>query len=175
MRKGFWLSAAVVAAALTALACGGGESTPGRPGSPGAGNAAAVIPTVTLGTPITFTDNGAEASVVVTAVDAKAKSTNQFDTNERGQFVAISVEATAVRGASDVGPSNFRFIGNTGDVFQAEILIAGIKPALDAMTEIQEGQKKTGKVVFDCEPAKITGGKIQLSDDLGNPVGYWTF
>ncbi len=179
MRKGPWWTGAAAAAAVLMLACGsGGESSRPGPGASVVGGqdaAPAGPPTVALGSAVVFSDSGAEVSVVVAAVDAKAKSNNQFDRAERGQFVAITVEATAVKGSNDIGPSNFRFVGGDGNVFQAEIMVAGIQPQLDSMTTIQQGQKKSGKVIFDCDPAKIPGGKIQLSDDSGDPVGYWTF
>lgn len=175
-RRGRSIAAITTAAFALALslACGGGSGSSGTGSGPGGDAAPAGPATVALGTPIVVEDGSATASVVLTKVEANAKSHNQFDKSERGQFFAISVEITATKGASDIGPSNFRFIGNDGTVYQTEFVV-GITPQLDAMTEIQQSQKKVGKVVFDCEPAKVAGGKIQLSDDGGDPVGYWTF
>ena len=167
----------VAAALIFGWGCGGGTSNTGNSSDSGYGeqSAPAGPATVALGAPVTVADGSATATVVVNKVE-KAKSDNRFQPPPaRGQFVAVTVEITATKGASDVGPSNFRFIGSDGTVYKAEILVVGIDPELDSATEIAEGQKKSGKVVFDCDPAKITGGKIQLSDDGGDPVGYWSF
>lgn len=178
------LTVTVLAAALAVagLGCAGGgtvTSSDNAPvsGAPAAADKAAGPVTVALGQPITVPDGSAQATVVATKVDKAAKA-NQFTPPKRGQFVAVTVEITATQGATDLGPSNFRFIASDGTVYQAEAFVAGIEPQLDAMTEIAQGQKKTGKVVFDCETAKIAGGKIQVSGDGfggGDPVGYWTF
>lgn len=175
MRSSHRLLAAVagVAAAALILACGSGGSGSGS-GSGGEPAKDAAAPTLALGGVQEFKDGPAKVKVVVSAVDKNARSSNQFDKSERGQFVAATVEVTAVDGDTDIGPSNFRFIASDGTVYKAKPLVVGIDPPLDAMTTIHVGQRKTGKVVFDCEAAKIEGGKIEVSADGGKPVAYWT-
>lgn len=162
-----------VAILITLLACGSGGSGDSNTGTGPQQNT--TVETKAVKQTLTMKDSGSEVSVLLQAVDTKAVSDNKFSQPKRGQFVAITVEITAAKGSNDVGPSNFRFVGADGNVSLAEFLVVGIEPGLDASTTIQEGQKKSGKVVFDVDPAKIAGGKIQLSTDGGNPVGYWTF
>lgn len=177
MRKNSRLfTVAGVAAVVSMLACSGSpSSSPGSGSNPGAGNGqAAAVTTVAVGQAIVIKDGSVETTVVVASIDAKAKSDNQFTQPKRGQFVAISVEITATKGSSDLGPSNFRFVAADGNVYLAEILVVGIEPQLDAMTKVEQGQKKSGKVVFDADPAKVIGGKVEVRTDGGDPVGYWT-
>ncbi|MEU8077047.1 DUF4352 domain-containing protein [Catellatospora citrea] len=129
--------------------------------------------TVKVGQALNLTGRSTETKVTVKSVK-KAKSDNMFDEPERGQYVAVSVDIFATKGQTDLGPSNFRLIAKDGTVYQCEILIAGIKPQLDAMTTVEQGQRKTGLVVFDIDPEKFAGLKVQVSDDSGEVQGYWT-
>lgn len=129
--------------------------------------------TVKIGRAINVDFLGSRAKVTVKSVK-KAKSDNMFDKPERGQYVAVDVDIFATKGDCDLGPSNFRLIAKDGTVYQSEILVAGIQPQLDAMTTVRQGQRKTGKVVFDVDPGKVVGLKVELSDDFSDAQGYWT-
>jgi hypothetical protein len=128
------------------------------------------------GQAIAVQDGPAQAEVTVSGLNLNAASDNQFNKARRGQFVTIQVVVAAVKGASDVGPSNFRIVGADGTVTKAEIFdTAGFGGKLAVSTTIQEGQRKEGLVVFDCDPAKLATVKIEFSDDQGHPQAYWTF
>lgn len=94
---------------------------------------------------------------------------------KRGQFVAALVEIAATVGGSDVGLRNFRFVASDGNVSLAESFVVGIDPQLDPVSHIEQGQKKTGYVIFDCYPGKIAAGKVQVSAEDGTVIGYFTF
>ncbi|MFD0597131.1 DUF4352 domain-containing protein [Catellatospora coxensis] len=129
--------------------------------------------TVKVGQPIDVKFMSAQTRVTVKSVK-KAKSPNQFTQPKRGQFVAVMVDIFATKGQTDLGPSNFRLIAKDGTVYQSEFLVVGIDPQLDAMTTINEGQRKNGNVVFDADPANFAGAKVELTDDFGEVQGYWT-
>lgn len=179
-----------VAGTVVALAGGGDTDPPSAvaatddppsPADPSESAAAAPPPspaadgpvTVKVGQAVNVSSGGAQTKVTIKSVK-KAKSTNMFDEAERGQFVAVDVDIFATKGETDLGPSNFRLIAKDGTVYKYEIMIAGIKPQLDAMTTVQEGQRKTGKVVFDIDPEKFAGLKVELLDDFGDVQSYWT-
>ncbi|MEV0456464.1 DUF4352 domain-containing protein [Catellatospora methionotrophica] len=128
---------------------------------------------VKVGQALNLKARGSETKVTIKSVK-KAKSDNMFDKPERGQYVAVNVDIFATKGQTDLGPSNFRLIAKDGTVYQYEILVAGIDPQLDAMTTVEQGQRKTGLVVFDIDPEKFAGLKVQVSDDYGDVQGYWT-
>lgn len=177
----------MVVLAVVVVCCGGGmilytvgkdkvdQATPGQtvPGN--------VVPqdgvkTVTGGQPVAgLKDGGSELQVTVSSINRAAKSSNQFDTAQKGQFVTVQVDVVASKGANDIGPSNFRLISADGTVNLAMFVVAGIEPQLESSTEIQQGQRKSGLVVFDCDPAKLATVKIEFSDDRGRPQAYWTF
>jgi hypothetical protein len=129
--------------------------------------------TVKVGQGIDMKSSRTETKVTVKTVK-KAKSNNQFDDAKRGQFVAVNVDIFATKGSTDLGPSNFRLIAADGTVYQSEFLVAGIQPQLDMMTTVEQGQRKTGLVVFDIDPEKFAGLKVQVSDDFSDVQGYWT-
>lgn len=133
------------------------------------------VPQAAMGATVEYPGNKPEIRVTVSDIKRNVKSDNQFDKPDHGGYATVKVELTALKGTSDIGPSNFRLIGADGTVFKAEFLVAGIDGQFDAMTEIQEGQKKVGVVVFDVDPAKVASGKIELSSDGGSPLAYWTF
>lgn len=153
------------------------------PSQNAAGSAAAPSPTkaaepegpatVKVGQGINIKARGTETKVTIKSVK-KAKSDNSFDEPKRGQYVAVNVDIFATKGSTDLGPSNFRLVAKDGTVYQYEILVAGIQPQLDAMTTVEQGQRKTGLVVFDIDPEKFAGLKVQASDDSGDVRGYWT-
>jgi hypothetical protein len=184
--------ALVVVSALVVVCCGGGlilyaagkgavdqaASQLATPGQTAAGNVAPQdgVKTVAGGQPVAgLRDGGSELQVTVSSINRAAKSSNRFDTAEKGQFVTVQVDVLAVKGPNDIGPSNFRLISADGTVNLAEFLVAGIDPKLESSTEIQQGQRKSGLVVFDCDPAKLATVKIEFTDDRGRPQAYWTF
>lgn len=129
--------------------------------------------TVKVGQAVDVKFMSAQTRVTIKSVK-KAKSPNQFTQPKRGQFVAVMVDIFATKGQTDLGPSNFRLIAKDGTVYQSEFLVVGIDPQLDAMTTINEGQRKNGNVVFDVDPANVAGAKVELTDDFGEVQGYWT-
>lgn len=129
--------------------------------------------TVKVGQAINVKFLNDETRVTVKSIK-KAKSPNQFTQPKRGQFVAVMVDIFAAKGDTDLGPSNFRLVAKDGTVYKAEFLVVGIDPQLEAMTTINEGQRKNGYVVFDVDPDKVAGAKVELTDDFGDVQGYWT-
>jgi hypothetical protein len=186
---------AIVIGSLIALCCVGGvvvvlasgDDTPASTAATDAATDAAGKPTaaaptkadepdgpvtVKVGEAINVRSRSTETKVTIVTV-AKAKSDNSFDKPVRGQYVAVNVDIFATKGATDLGPSNFRLVASDGTVYKYEIMVAGIEPQLDAMTKVEQGQRKTGLVVFDIDPAKFAGLKVQVSDDSGDVQGYW--
>jgi hypothetical protein len=80
----------------------------------------------------------------------------------------------ATKGATDLGPTNFRLIAADGTVYQAELLVVGMDPKLASSTKVQEGQRKKGNVVFDIVPGSIAGFKVEVTNDYGKVCGNWT-
>ncbi|GAA2395467.1 hypothetical protein Cme02nite_55710 [Catellatospora methionotrophica] len=112
--------------------------------------------TVKVGQAINVKFLNDETRVTVKSIK-KAMSPNQFTQPKRGQFVAVMVDIFAAKGDTDLGPSNFRLIAKDGTVYKAEFLVVGIDPQLDAMTTVNEGQRKNDNIVFDVDPDKVAG------------------
>ncbi|MDI1465017.1 DUF4352 domain-containing protein [Catellatospora sp. KI3] len=129
--------------------------------------------TVKVGQAVNMKSRSTETRVTIKSVK-KAKSDNQFTQPNRGQFVAVMVDILATKGTTDLGPTNFRLVATDGTVYQTEVLVVGIEPQLDFMTTVQQGQRKNGYVIFDVDPEKVAHLKVELSDDFGDPQGYWT-
>lgn len=174
MRMNNWiLSMSLAVAVAGSLACGGVGSDDILFAGPPV--------TVELGESITFTESksnkeedASKAKITVTAVDVHAASSREFEKPKRGQFVIVSVEVEVSVGDSDIWPRSFHLVGSDGTVWGDEPGPSGFEPMLDDLT-VHQGQRKSGAVLFDADPAKLATGKVELVNWRGKPVGYWTF
>jgi hypothetical protein len=94
---------------------------------------------------------------------------------DRGLFVATKVTALAQRDGLQVNPFYFAVVDSSGQKYDATITGDGFGPALSA-TELAKGQRTTGTVVFDTEPA-ARHGKIVMLDwlDQSRTIATWTY
>jgi hypothetical protein len=94
---------------------------------------------------------------------------------DRGLFVATKVSAVAQRDGLQVNPFYFAVVDSSGQKYDATITGDGFGPALNA-TELAKGQRTTGTVVFDTEPA-ARHGKIVMLDwlDQSRTIATWTY
>ncbi|SHG11274.1 hypothetical protein [Streptoalloteichus hindustanus] len=137
------------------------------------------IPTVAPGTPVTVHERRAEYVVTVSDIRPNVPAPNQFDRpTDGGVFLTAQVEF-AVSEAADPIPvfasaTRFKFVyadGTTNNTAHAGFSIPGRK--LDTLT-LAAGQKTNGMIVFEVDPNRLAGARIQVDDRGGAPAGYWT-
>lgn len=176
---------AAVALAATLIACGSGDPKSSPADSAGSGAPAAAKTTgksgpttVAAGAAVNITTSGGDQlTVTVGAPQAKVPSGNQFITSKKGQFfvVTATVEFKTGKDTYYANTGDFKLITADGTVCEAEF-VSTIEPSFES-TQLNAGQKTTGKVVFDV-PATVavgSGAKIQFEGSWdGKAAAYWT-
>jgi hypothetical protein len=172
-----------IGAVMTAV--GGDKTTPGAAtttGVPAAtGTTEATTPatagakTAQLGGTLVFKGafGGSEIHYTLAADKTYTKST-RFDLKpEKGVFFAVAATIEAKKGSAYASSYDFALIGADGTVYEPAGSL-GFANALDA-TQINEGQKKAGLVVFDVPQAALAKAKIELRADFfsSGDAGYW--
>lgn len=158
---------------LTVVGCGSGakdadtdaESKPDKPANQ-----------TTVGKALTVTmESGAKAKVTILKVTTAKKGKGDLaEKPENGQFVVVDVQIEVTDKVFPVNPLYVQYQGADSKVFDSgdgNAATAGFEPALDS-GDVQKGQTTRGFVVFDTSAAK--GKQIQVTDELGSPVAYWT-
>jgi len=172
-----------VAAALLLLTVGGcGSGTTG--GDPPADAArvestkAAEKPanTAAVGKALTVkVQSGATAEVTVLKVTTAKKGKGEFaEKPANGQFLVVDVRIKVTGERFSVNPLYVKYQAADEKVFdsgEGNGFAAGYEPALPA-GEVPEGQMSRGFVVFDVPVG--AGKQIQLTDELGGPIAFWT-
>ncbi|GGM37125.1 hypothetical protein GCM10012275_05340 [Longimycelium tulufanense] len=132
--------------------------------------------TAPVGTPLEPVGFGTdEITVTVTGVRRDVPAENGYVQPKRGEFLAADVEVKAIRVAEtvDVHPLKFKVVYADGEVAQATFYSGQAGKRL-TVTRLNTGQHVSGTLVFDVDPARVAGAKIQFADPTGQPAAYWT-
>jgi uncharacterized lipoprotein len=132
--------------------------------------------TTTVGKPLTVkVQSGATAEVTVLKVTTAKKGKGEFaEKPANGQFVVVDVQIKVTGKQFSVNPLYLKYQAADDKVFdssEGNAFGAGFEPALQS-GDVPEGQSSRGYVVFDT-PAG-TGKQVQLTDELGSPIAFWT-
>lgn len=130
----------------------------------------------TVGKPLTIkVQSGATAEVTVLKVTTAKKGKGEFaEKPANGQFVIVDVQIKVTGGQFPVNPLYVGYQAADAKVYEAadgNAFAAGYEPELQS-GDVPEGQTSRGLVVFDT-PAGA-GKQIQLTDELGSPIAFWT-
>lgn len=165
---------------LTVAGCGS-SSTGGDPPADAAqveSTKAADKPanTAAVGKPLTVKiQSGATADVTVLKVTTAKKGKGEFaEKPANGQFVVVDVQIKVTGKQFSVNPLYVKYQAADDKVFdsgEGNGFAAGFEPALQS-GDVPEGQTSRGYVVFDVPAA--AGKQIQLTDELGSPIAFWT-
>ncbi|WP_212831467.1 DUF4352 domain-containing protein [Catellatospora sp. TT07R-123] len=175
------LTAVLILAALTALACGvkpqraDVEGT-GPSGAPASTAAPQGPPSAKVGQTIT-TSGGLGDNRVSYTVAKATRHTAAPDSSlirpKKGVFVALAVEVRVVSGKTYACYCDFALVAADGSLFEP-VLPFGFDDGMQSVT-LNSGEKVAGVVVFDVPKDALAGLRAQLRPDLGNDVrGYWT-
>lgn len=167
-----------IGAALTAM---GGDSTPGTSvtGAPAAtgtnGTTTAAAKTAQLGQTLIFKGafGGSEIHYTVSADKTYTQAPGYPAKPEKGVYYVINAGVEAKKGSAFASPFDFALIGADGTVYEPTAPL-GFDNALTG-TQINEGQKTAGRVVFDVPQAALAKAKIELRADFfsSGDAGYW--
>lgn len=179
MKRVILVSALVILGGFS-LACGvgGTSASPSDDNPPSSGKTPTQDEssgplTLTVGKSMKVESDGATATV--TLVSAKSYDQDQTpgfpQEPQNGVFEVISVKAVSTKGQFPVNPFYFKLVGPSGQAY--ETTPATFDPQLNAVN-LNAGQNTSGNVVFDVPKSAIAkGAKIEISDALDNPYGYW--
>ncbi|MDI1462508.1 DUF4352 domain-containing protein, partial [Catellatospora sp. KI3] len=175
------LTAVLVLAALTALACGikperADVDGPAPSGAPASAATSQGPPTAKAGQTIT-TSGGLGGNRVSYTVAKAARHTVAPDSSlvrpRKGVFVALTVEVKVLSGKTYACYCDFALVAEDGSLFEP-VLPFGFDDGMQSVT-LNGGEKAAGVVVFDVPKDALTGLRAQLRPDLANDVrGYWT-
>lgn len=176
---------AAVGFAAVLLACGVGSSPTSVASShgPSVGGPASASPTagavtVAAGQSVDISGlTGDKINVTVGLPAANVSSDNEVETPQKGEFFTVLATVGLTSGPTTylANPTAFTLVTKDGAVYQATFAV-GIEPAFPS-TNLNVGQKATGKVVFDVPAGVAVGGgaKVQFSGSFGGTANaYWT-
>ncbi|GGM73503.1 hypothetical protein GCM10012275_50220 [Longimycelium tulufanense] len=147
----------------------GGETKPGKVDDGGIATAAA-------GTPINVSAGlGNELTVNVSQINPNANVGSQFENPQRGAYLTAHVDATVTKtsGSHHVSSADFRLVHGDGTVSETTF-VSGLEGKRLDGANLAVGQKTDGWIVFDVDPAKLEGAKIQMNGIGGKPAAFWT-
>ena len=126
--------------------------------------------TARTGQKITIRDSlgNAMGTITVGRVQTATREPGAYGPESDRGLVATKVSAVAQRDGLQVNPLYFAVVDSSGQKYDATITGDGFGPSLNA-TELAKGQRTTGTVVFDTEPA-ARHGKIVMLDWLDSPA-----
>ena len=187
-----WAIVGISVAVFAVLACvggavlsaTGGDKTPGGvtvtdgPEAATGTHEATTAPTAKtaqLGQTLIFTGafGGTEIHYTL-AADKTYTTSTRFDLKpEKGVFFAVAATIEAKKGSAFATPIDFALIAADGTVYEPSGSL-GFANALET-TQINEGQRKAGLVVFDVPQAALAKAKIELRADFfsSGDAGYW--
>ncbi|MCW6005531.1 DUF4352 domain-containing protein [Micromonospora sp. CPCC 205371] len=119
--------------------------------------------------------SGAKAQVTVLKVTTAKKGKGEFaEKPQNGQFLIVDVQIKVTDKEFSVNPLYFKYQAANEKVYDSgdgNAFASGHEPQLES-GEVPTGQTSRGLVVFDT-PAGA-GKQIQLTDELGSPIAFWT-
>jgi hypothetical protein len=119
--------------------------------------------------------SGAKAEVTVLKVTtAKAGKGEIAEKPENGQYLIVDVQIKVTDKQFSVNPLYFKYQAADEKVYDSgdgNAIFSGHEPQLES-GDVPSGQTSRGLVVFDT-PAGA-GKQIQLTDELGSPIAFWT-
>jgi hypothetical protein len=123
---------------------------------------------------------GGETFVNVTVANPATFTEEPVDygsTPQNGLYLVVDVTVAVTAGSEGTYPvseTDFKFVAADGSVAETTFAM-GFDPMLQ-YTELAAGQRASGTIVFDINPAQQAGAKIQITDmgdDYGEPFAYW--
>lgn len=119
--------------------------------------------------------SGATAEVTVLKVTTAKKGKGEFaEKPQNGQFLIVDVQIKVTDKQFAVNPLYFKYQAADEKVYDSgdgNAFASGHEPQLES-GDVPSGQTSRGLVVFDT-PAGA-GKQIQLTDELGSPIAFWT-
>ncbi|MCP2258321.1 protein of unknown function (DUF4352) [Streptoalloteichus tenebrarius] len=139
----------------------------------------AEITTVPVGTPINVHERGHDYVVTVSGVQPDVPAPNEYTRPRNGaSFLTAQVDFAVSESVGPlpvfVSPLRFKLVYADGTTIATSISGYGLPGRqLDTLT-LAAGQKTSGMIVFEVDPARLAGARIQLDDGLHTPAGYWS-
>ncbi len=173
--------------AALAIACGAGsgDTESSVDGDPqGDGVATSEAPqgpaTAAMGQTVTLTNtflNDTDAVEVTLANPQQFTEApgSSFFTPSNGIYLVIDVTVVCTQGTYTSNPAAFKLVAADGTVYDWDLGV-GFDGTL-SFTELNAGQRTTGKIVFDVPEAALAGAKIQLDGiglDFDEAAAFWT-
>lgn len=113
-----------------------------------------------------------KASITLTNLKTKVKSTDGFSKPAKGQFITADVAVVVTEGKFSINSSSFKLVAADGTAYDTTIALNGKDLSANDLTP---GQKTAGQITFDAAVGAEKGGKIALTDVLADgDAGYWT-
>jgi hypothetical protein len=162
---------ASAAAARTPAAPAPAGKTPSGPAAGDAGKFG--LPT---GTTLRVSGGGDTHEVTVRSMTSTRKSCGSFDSGpKKGYYLVADVTVRVVQGTASVNSLYFTWVGEDGTTSTSisGVLSGCAKSALSAASDLREGQKRAGQIVFDVSSPK---GELEYSVGAfgAKTVGSWT-
>lgn len=159
--------AAVVATAVIAIACASGGNNNSRSENDSADTTTAEaaaddgIPEGDLGDTLTVNTLTGKPAAEITVSDLKTgvTSSNTLVEAKAGTFTTIHVEGTFFE-TIVFGPSSFAIVDADGRVIKSKALVPGVDGQVEFGT-YRDGQSTGGIVVFDVDPDRLDGARIE--------------
>ncbi len=169
--------------AVFAIACGagsgdtdasvGGDPKPGDSTNGDQGPVTAAIgQTVTL-TNTLFDETDTVEITLANPQQFTSAPGSSFFKPDNGVYLTLDVTVACTQGTHTVNPGGFKFVAADGTVYDWQLAVGF--DGLLSFTELNAGQRTSGKIVFDVPEAAIAGANIQVDGiglDFDEPAAY---
>lgn len=149
-------------------------TTANPPGDVGDATTAAVK-TAQLGGTLVIEGSFGARAIHYTLSDGKSYTkAPQYDLKpDKGAFYSVNATVEAKKGSTYASIFDFALVAADGSVYEPTLAL-GFDNVLSG-TQINEGQKTSGLVVFDLPPAAVAKAKIELRADFfsSGDAGFW--